>query len=503
MTKLNGWKMGAMVLALCIATAVAAPAQTFTTLATFDGSNGRGVSSWLVQGTDGNFYGTTGFGGSNSQCFEPGYGCGTIFKIGPSGTLTTFYNFGSSADGDFPEAPLLLATDGNFYGTTGSTPTGQVGGTVFRITPHGKLQTLYIFCSQFACPDGATPSGLTEGSDGNLYGTTSGGGHCYNGCGTVFRVTFGGVLTTIHRFDRHSGPRVPSAGIIEGEDGNLYGTTTAGGAYGYGTVFKIAPTGELTTLHSFCSQPNCADGMLPSSGLIQATDGNFYGTTSQEGGVSCTGAGCGTLFQVTARGKLRTLYTFCAKPNCSDGFDPSGGLVQATDGNLYGTTFQGGNSNQLCPGGCGTIFSITLGDVLTTLYNFCTQPACADGYYPGYVPLQATNGTLYGPTYVGGSSSCTLYPFDGCGTIYSLQTGLAPFVAFVRSYGKVGQTGPILGQGFTGTTSVAINGIQANFMVVSDTYIRATVPPGAATGYVTVTTPTGVLTSNVPFRVIP
>ena len=165
-------------------------------------------------------------------------------------------------------------------------------------------------------------------------------------------------------------------------------------------------------------------------------------------------------------------------------------LIQATDGNFYGTAAYDG----LYPN-FGTVFAITPSGTLTTLHNFDST----DGSYPYAGLLQATTGGFYGTTFAGGSS--TACPF-GCGTVFSLDMGLGPFVAFVGAAGKVSQTGGILGQGFTGTTSVTLNGIAANFTVVSDTFIKATVPQGATNGYVTVNTPTGALMSNVPFRVI-
>ena len=182
-----------------------------------------------------------------------------------------------------------------------------------------------------------------------------------------------------------------------------------------------------------------------------------------------------------------TLYSFCSQPNCRDGSNPLAGLVQATNGNLYGTTSSGGEFNNN-----GTVFEITLKGALTTVYDFTGGP---DGSLPFAGLVQATNGNLYGATYGAGA--------NGVGTIFGLDEGLGPFVTFVQAAGKVGQTGPILGQGLTGTTSVSLNGTPANFTVVSDTFITATVPAGATTGYVTVTTPSGTLTSNVPFHVIP
>jgi uncharacterized repeat protein (TIGR03803 family) len=199
--------------------------------------------------------------------------------------------------------------------------------------------------------------------------------------------------------------------------------------------------------------------------------------------------GCVTIFRVTAAG----VFTLLQQLDGTDGYVPSG-LIQATDLNLYGTTVMGGSS-PYCgypfDTGCGTVFKITADDKLITLHNFCTQLSCTDGMSPQAALLQATNGNLYGTT----SSTVS--------TIFRLSGGAAPFVAFVQSAGRVGQSGGILGQGFTGTTSVFLNGTAATFTVVSDTYIQATVPVGASSGYVTVTTPSGTLTSNVPFHVIP
>ena len=217
---------------------------------------------------------------------------------------------------------------------------------------------------------------------------------------------------------------------------------------------------------------------------MQAIDGNFYGTTKIGGGI-----GGGTIFKITPAGALTTLYSFCSQPNCADGDDPMGGVIQATDGNFYGAAAKGGEDND------GTVFEITPDGTLTTLHAFHGN----DGALPFGGLAQGTNGTFYGVTDEGGSA-CT--PF-GCGTVFSLDMGLGPFVTFVRAAGKIGQTGGILGQGFTGTTSVSINEVPASFTVVSDTLIKAIVPPGATTGYVTVVTPSATLTSNVPFHVLP
>ncbi len=190
-------------------------------------------------------------------------------------------------------------------------------------------------------------------------------------------------------------------------------------------------------------------------------------------------------------GKFTTLYAFCSQTDCGDGANPAGPLVLGTDGNFYGTTISGGNSTN-----SGTIFKITPQGVLTTLYDFCSQPNCADGSNPQAGLIQATDGTFYGTTTSGGGTG-------GPGTIFRFSTGLGPFVKLAQDSGKVGQTGYLLGQGFTGTINVSLNGTPASFTVVSDTIIRAIVPAGAGTGFVAVETPGGTLKSNVPFRVIP
>jgi uncharacterized repeat protein (TIGR03803 family) len=482
MTKLSAWKMACIVSLLGAATAIAAPAQTFVTLVNFRGTNGYGASS-LVQGQEGSLYGTTIDGGNYNFC-KPG--CGTIFKVSPGEGLSTLHYFcprPNCSGGDLPEAGLVLGTDGYFYGTTLG-GWGQNDDTVFRITPRGVLTTLHIF----AGPDGYEPeAALLQAANGNLYGTTANGGggsSCSYGCGTVFKITPSGTLTTLHSFDGTDGA-YPYAGLIQASDGNFYGTTSEGGAQDFGTVFKLTPEGALTTLYSFCTQTECTDGNDPLGGVVQGVDGNLYGTTVSGGTGGCSGyeMGCGTIFRITPAGTLTTLYSF--ETVADDGNYPEAGLIQATDSNFYGMTSAGG------VGRSGTIFKITMAGQLTTLHSFDGT----DGFQPSSALLQATNGTLYGSGGTGG-----VYGF---GTIFSLDIGLGPFVTFVRSAGKVGQTGGILGQGFTGTTAVSLNGTAATFTVVSDTYLTATVPAGATTGYVTITTPTGTLTSNVPFHVIP
>jgi len=472
----------------CAATPTASPAQTFTTLHSFDGTDGEYPCAGLVQATNGNFYGTPLFGGASSNCPDT-YGCGTVFEVAAAGKLTTLYNFCAQpncTDGAYPVAGLVQASDGNFYGTTNGGGGNGVG-TVFKITPGGTLTRLYSFCSRSACTDGANPgAGLIQAADGNFYGTTYYGGaseSCYPGCGTVFKITPRGTLTTLHSFDGTDGAN-PSGGLIQATDANFYGTTYEGGAKGGGTVFKITAGGTLTTLYSFCVKTNCTDGSGPDGGLVQATNGNFYGTTFG-GGANCAPSGCGTVFELTPEGTLTTLHSF----DGADGSEASGALVQATNGNFYGTTEQGRVSDR-CIGGCGTVFEITPAGTLTTLHSF----DFADGESPSAGLLQATNGSLYGTAVEGGAHN------DG--TIFGFSVGLGPFVETRPTSGKVGTAVIVLGNSLTGSTSVSFNGTAAAFRVVSETEITTTVPKGATTGKVKVKTPHGTLTSNVNFRVM-
>jgi uncharacterized repeat protein (TIGR03803 family) len=463
----------------------------FTTLHSFSGTEGKQPGAGLVQAANGDFYGTTLRGGAN--CAANAF-CGTIFRINPSGVLTTVYNFcaqSGSGDGIYPNG-LIQATNRDLYGTTvlgGANCAVSLGcGTVFRITPSGVLTTLYRFCTQAGCPDGSSPNGtLVQAANGDLYGTTAAGGASNHG--TVFKITPSGTLTTLYSFCSQAGCADGSdavVGLVQGANGDLYGGTAVGGAGTYclggsggcGTLFKITPAGALTTLHSFCSQSGCPDGTDPSAGLI-ATSGNLYGTATF-GGAN----GHGTIFKMTPNGTLTTLYSFCSQPSCSDGFSPMG-VLQATSGNLYGLSVSGGTFY-------GTIFKITPSGTLTTLYSFCSEPGCTDGANPTGM-LQATNGLLYGTANSGGA--------NGSGTIFSLSTGQAPFIETRPASGEVGKTVTILGYKLTGATSVTFNGTPAAFTVESATQIATTVPTGATTGKVEVITPDGTLSSNVAFRI--
>jgi uncharacterized repeat protein (TIGR03803 family) len=261
---------------------------------------------------------------------------GTVFKITPSGTLTNLHTFDNTG-GFYPYAGLVQASDGRFYGTTangGNMACHNGCGTIFKITSSGTLTTLHSFDSI----DGASPTGvLVQATDGNLYGTTSFDG----GEGTVFKITPGGTLTTLHSFGGTDGA-FPEAGLVQATDGDFYGTTSQGGnssacSFGCGTVFKITLGGTLTTLHNFGG----TDGAFPSAVLLQATGGNFYGTTGNGGNSTPCASGCGTVFKITPSGTLTTLHSF----DDTDGSVPYAGLIQDTNGMFYGTTVNGGSSH--------------------------------------------------------------------------------------------------------------------------------------------------------------
>lgn len=476
-------------LIVCVVSVPICSAQKFKTLAIFDGPDGDNpYSAGLVQGTDGNFYGTSADGGGR-------YNAGTVFKITPAGQVTTIYDFCSQpncTDGSMPEEGVVLGRNGDFYGTTSSGGGVNGGGTIFEITPSGRLQTLYSFCSQSGCIDGYQPgAGLVQGTNENFYGTTLGGGTYDDG--TIFEITAAGELTTLYNFCAGCTDGYAPEALVLATNGNFYGTTRLG-ISNKGTLFEITPAGKLTTLYSFCTQSSCGDGSYP-TGIVQAVNGNFYGTTTSGGANSsdCFGSGCGTVFEITPAGKLTTLYSFCSQANCTDGATPDASLIQAIDGNFYGTTYLGGASVGGCNGsGCGTIFEITPAGKLTTLHSFCSKPNCADSNYPWAPIMQATDGAFFGTT-TGG----------GIGSIFGLATGLHPFVESLPAAGKIGAAVMILGNNLTNATGVSFNGIEATFKVVSANEIRTSVPSGATTGLISVTLPGQSLKSNLPFHVIP
>jgi uncharacterized repeat protein (TIGR03803 family) len=405
-SKLGFSTVVAVVFLLCASCLTNSPAQTLTSIYSFCPLSGCPDGSYptagLVQAADGSLYGTT-FDGGTGDCVG---GCGTVFKITSGGTLTALYSFTGGTDGANPYAGLIQSNDGNFYGTTVQAGSSGVG-TIFRITVAGTLTTLYSFSGG---TDGSNPyAGLIQATDGNFYGTTFNGGNGH--FGTVFKITAGGALATLHSFTNTDGAN-PYAGLVQATDGSLYGTTPFG-AHGWGTVFRITSNGALATLYSFT---NGTDGANPFAGLIQATDGSFYGTTFA-GGPS----NAGTVFSITTGGRLSTLHSF----DGIDGAAPYAVLVQAVDGNFYGTAWENGEYSS------GTVFKITPSGALTTLHSFDGT----DGSYPLAGMVRANDGSLYGTTYSGGA--------NGFGTIFRLS-GLASSTALVTSSPNPSQVGQLV-----------------------------------------------------------
>jgi uncharacterized repeat protein (TIGR03803 family) len=371
------------------------------------------------------------------------------------------------ADGTGPDGGVTLAADGNFYGTANSGGSADLG-VLFRVSAQGEYTDLHDFTGT---NDGILPiAPPIQASDGNLYGGTD-SGPGFSGM-TVYRYSSTEGFSTLYTFDQAQGASILLP-LVQASNGNLYGAFTGGGANSSGGIFEMTTSGVLLNLYSFPG----GDGPSSPLGLLQAADGSFYGTT-EIGGKK----GYGTIFRMSPTGVVTLLYSF--KGGRGDGKYPAG-LMQATDGNLYGVTPQGGAENS------GTIYQITTAGAYKLLYSFVP----ATGKYPGDELLQHTDGLFYGAAFEGGRQNV--------GSIYSLNMALSPFVAFVVPVGAEGQSAQILGQGFTGTTAVTFNGVPAtSFKVASDTFLTAVVPSGATTGKVVVTTPGGALTSNVNFRII-
>jgi uncharacterized repeat protein (TIGR03803 family) len=430
MCKFRFAKTAVLVFALGAVTGIVSQAQTLNTLTSFDSTDGSKPFVSLIKGSDGNFYGTTPTGGAN--------GGGTVFKLTPGGTLTTLYNFCSQAsctDGSDPQGRLVQASDGNFYGTTYLGGTQCISGndansgcgTVFEISSSGTFTSVYSFCSVVVaglCNDGLQPiGGLVQGTDGNFYGTTTYGGNnaadnnCFcGGFGVVFKLTTAGDLTTLYTFCNVTNSAGfcldgggPYASLVRGANGKFYGTTGGGGTgvgNNSGTIFEISPSGRLTTLYSFCQETGCPDGAIPYASLLLASNGNFYGVTRGGGETNW-----GTAFKLTPAGKLTTLHLFSE----DEGESPYSALVQGSDGNFYGTLSTGGPyTNKGFP--YGAVFKMTPEGAESTVYNFCSTPPCtvtSHGAYPYAGVVQGSNGALYGLTNLGGT--------DDDGTVFRIS----------------------------------------------------------------------------------
>jgi uncharacterized repeat protein (TIGR03803 family) len=349
----------------------------------FAGANGSYPDSGLTQGTDGNFYGTTTYGGASNA--------GTVYRVTPQGQHTVIYSFTTGpADGQYPASGLELGSDGVFYATT--TAGGAYGkGTFFKITQEGALTNLYSFGANGT---GADPQGITLMPDGHFYGTTSYGGA--SDLGTVYRMTADGVHTLLYSFQSGADGQLPAAGLSPYADGHLYGVTYYGGARNRGTIFRIATDGTgYATLYSFGS--GSSDGQYPGTKLRQTSDGYLYGSTGSGGAF-----GFGTIFRYNAATGAQIVHSFAGEPN--DGSLPSSRLRQGTDGHLYGVTYYGGRFDS------GTFFRLTTAGDYSLLYSFSGG---AGGQGPNSSLLTGSDGYFYGTTVTGGPTNN--------GTIYRIR----------------------------------------------------------------------------------
>jgi uncharacterized repeat protein (TIGR03803 family) len=462
------------------------PAGAYSVISSFDSTRANPYSG-LTLGADGNFYGGTYNGGD--------FGFGTVFQITPSGTVTVLHSF-SLIEGAGPYAPPIQGTDGNFYGTT--TIGGQGFGAVYKVTPVGGFTTLYTFDSTH----GASPfAPLIQAKDGNFYGTTVGGGT--TDFGTAFKITPAGALTVMYNFDstHGSGPYSP---LLQGSDGNFYGTARAGGSKNNGgVVFKLTAAKKLTVLYNFDGTGATTDGVRPYSGLVQATDGNFYGVASA-GGTNAAG----TLYRISSTGVYATLYNFVS----ATGSLPFATLKQHTNGKFYGEATTGGSA------GHGTLFSFDagLGPFITLHPTSGPVGQAVDILGQGlsqstsvrFTPNVPANASVFADTYMTATvpNNATTGPVKVLlthGHLTSNQKFLVtPVVlSFSPPSGPVGTPVVITGNSFTGATKVTFGSKKAAFSVDSYTQITATVPAGAVTGKIQVTTPGGTATSSATFTV--
>jgi uncharacterized repeat protein (TIGR03803 family) len=362
----------AAVLALPLLVAGAARAQEFSVLHAFSGGDGSSPSGALVQGPDGNFYGTTQLGGESGQ--------GTVFGMDAAGNIVMQHELGG-AEGADPFAPLFLGADGQLYGTTAlGGPGGLDGkGTIFSFSLDGAYRPLHFF----SVADGARPqTGLTQGSDGWFYGATSSGGAW--GKGAVFAISPQGEYRLLHQFSGSDGD-MPLGELVEGGDGWLYGTTTSGGSQNGGAVYRVSSAGDFALLHGFGYDPPM--GNAPRGALVLGADGALYGTTEFGGEYDY-----GTIFRLTRDGVFTSLRSLCLR----EGTNPLAGLVLGNDGRLYGTTSAGG------PHGGGTIFAAASTGNLSVLHAFTGGEG---GGWPVSALMQARDGRLYGTTPLGGVGS--------------------------------------------------------------------------------------------------
>ena len=457
---------------------------------------------------NGVLYGTTQEGGS----YNVETPSGTVFSVdissGKETVLHTFDGFFTGPDGAFPSSSLVADSAGNLYGTTiggGSNHTGtcyeQGCGIIFKMSPTGVETILYTFTGG---ADGLAPNGLIFDSLGNLYGSARWGGQgSQNGecCGTIFKLARNGTFTTLYTFPGGASGEAPAGSLVLDKSGNLYGATSFGGntsacimstSAGCGVLFKIDTIGNETVLYTFTGG---ADGAGPNGSLLRDSKGNLYGTAFSGGNPACNNSsfyypGCGVVFELTASGTQKVLHAFRSAKG--DGANPDSGLSTDGTANLFSTTMFGGTYND------GTVIQLNAKGV-TLLHSF---KAYSDGWLPQGGVIRDATGNLYGTT-AGNNLGCPNgYNKGNCGTVFRI---IAPpqIAKFTPSSGPVGDTVSISGVSLSQTTGVTFNGTSATFTVQSDKSITATVPAGATTGTIAITSPGGTVTSPTAFTVTP
>jgi uncharacterized repeat protein (TIGR03803 family) len=428
-----------------------------TVLYTFTGlADGLLPEAGLIRDGEGNLYGTTVYGGDDSGCSVFGNpGCGVVFKLDRSGAETVLYTFTGGADETNPSG-LIRDDDGNLYGVSGIFGAGPVG-TVFKLAPPAQTgdawthTVLYTFCSQPNCTDGQVPfAGPIRDAAGNLYGTTYGGGEgCsgYGGCGVVYKLDRKGNETVLYSFcpagyGNCTDGAYPEAGLTQDAAGNLYGTTSSGGA-NQGTVFKLAPPAQQggvwteTVLYSFTGG---TDGGQPQASVILDAAGNLYGTTLVGGDSSCNavfGPGCGVVFKLAPPAQLSGAWTetvLHAFTEGTDGGTPYAGVIQDAAGNLYGTTWFGGLAGPPCDSFCGVVFKLDTSGNETVLYSFT---GTADGAEPLAGVIEDAAGNLYGTASGGGNQGAFCQGEGGCGVVFKLAPAGVSVSPASLNFGKI------------------------------------------------------------------
>ncbi len=486
---------------------ISAHGQSFSVLHDFASTPDGQLPVAALLDRNGTLFGTT----QESGSFNVEGAAGTVFTVDiGSGQESVLYTFGGGfhgPDGALPSSSLETDAKGNLYSTTlggGSNDAvcGEGGcGIIFEMSPDGTETILYTFTGG---ADGAGPNGIIFDSAGNLYGTALGGVYqnCNGGgCGVVFKLAPSGNLTVLYSFTGGSDGAGPAAGSLTiDKAGNLYGATAYGGnlsacvvgsRIGCGVVFKIDPNGNESVLHTFTGG---ADGAQPNGSLLLDPKGNLYGTTFSGGPRTCRGLpdsypGCGVVFELTASGTLKVLHGFRGAAY-GDGASPDAGLMWDGVANFFGTTYRGGTYND------GSVFQLNR-DGITLLHSFNQK---VDGWLPQAGVIRDAQGNLYGTT-AGNNYNCPFGSGQGyCGTVFKV---VAPpqITRFTPASGSVGTTVSISGVSLSQTTEVTFNGVQSGFTMNSDKLVTATVPTGATTGKIAITSPGGTATSSTSFTV--